>query len=209
MSKNPFTQITPEQQFWRWFEKNEDMLFDFERDQDRIFDKLASQLNRVNPHLSFEFGPAKGGKRELVISASGIKDAFEATLALLRAAPSMERWQITAFRPRRWPLNTIYFKDKEVDPKNVRFTLLQKGSKVGIRLYIPGFVSQEIVWKEIAYLLLDEALGEFDVETKVGLIDVRTLEADSQFTQFPLEELPQHFDELTAGLDGTASPRPS
>lgn len=32
---------SPEADFWRWFQKNEAALFDFERDQEKTFDRLA------------------------------------------------------------------------------------------------------------------------------------------------------------------------
>ena len=49
--------------FWRWFDAHQDELFDFEIDQERIFDDLSEQLIRVHPKLTFEFGP-KADRRE-------------------------------------------------------------------------------------------------------------------------------------------------
>ena len=59
-------------------------------------------------------------------------------------------------------------------------------------------------YKQIGYLLLDEALGEFDVETRLGLIkmlapgDPVAIEAE----RYPLSKLPSDFDGLVARLEG-------
>ena len=73
-------QDSKEALFWRWFQANETRLFDFEKDQDRVFNELQMQLHRIQPSLTFEFGPKEEGKREFVISADGIKDAFPLSL---------------------------------------------------------------------------------------------------------------------------------
>src|SRR5882724_4779444 len=65
-----------EADFWQWFQRNEADLFDFERDQEAIFDRLAAEMHKVHPSLTFEFGSKENGRREFVISADGIKDAF-------------------------------------------------------------------------------------------------------------------------------------
>jgi len=67
---------SPEADFWKWFEANHAELFDFERDQDRIFDRLAAEMHKVDHDLTFEFGPKENGKREFIISADGIVRAF-------------------------------------------------------------------------------------------------------------------------------------
>lgn len=84
-------QVTPEHAFWNWFQKNEATLFDFEKDQERIFDRLSAELQKIDPNLTFEFGPQDNGRREFTISADGIRKAFPAVEKLYAAAPSMPR----------------------------------------------------------------------------------------------------------------------
>jgi hypothetical protein len=80
--------------FWQWFDAHQDELFDFEVDQERIFNDLSEQLIQVHPQLTFEFGP-KADWREFVISAGGIREAFPAVSSLVAAAPKLDRWRIT------------------------------------------------------------------------------------------------------------------
>jgi hypothetical protein len=182
------------QSFWKWFTSNDRMLFDFEKDQDRLFDKLALKLRRIDLNLTFEFGPKIENRREFVISAGGIKSAFPAVIELLRIAPTLEHWQITGFRPRRPPICIVELRGKSVDPTRVEFTLIDNGKDIGIYLFLPGYDQADATWTEIGYLLLDEALGEYDVETKLGPIGMLELDAPQKGKRYPLAELPQIFD---------------
>ena len=190
-----------EEKFWKWFQKNEKKLLHFEADQERIFDQVASELQKVDPNLTFEFGPA-GARREFVISAAGIKDSFPAVVSLKSAAPALPYWRITAFRPRRTPINIIEFREKSVDPKDVEFTLLDNGKTAGLYLFIPGLREDETDYKIIGYLLLDEALGEYDVETGLGFIEMYPSYVRKEGQRYPLADLPSLFDKLTGQLQG-------
>lgn len=84
-------QARPEDNFWKWFQQNEALLFDFERDREHIFDLLSSEIRRVHPSLTFEFGPKEGNRREFVISADGIRDAFPKVESLFSSAPPLPK----------------------------------------------------------------------------------------------------------------------
>lgn len=101
------TFFSPEEKFWTWFLQNDENLFNFERNQEKVFDMLAYELSQVHPDLTFEFGPVlENTKREFVISAGGIKKAFPAVENLYNSSPKIEKWIITKFRPRREPLHS-------------------------------------------------------------------------------------------------------
>ena len=192
---------TIQQQFWDWFGQHEAELFEFEFNQERIFDELAVELQKVDPNLTFEFGP-QGEKREFVISPGGIKRAFPAVSALVDSAPRLKHWRVTAFRPRRSPPSIVEFRGKRVNPKEVQFTLLDNGKVAGVYLFIPGFREDDADLKQIGYLILDDVLGEYDVEARLGLIKMLSAETRTQGERYPLSELPARFDELVARLEG-------
>ena len=195
--------MTAEQRFWQWFTYHETELFELQieskKHRERVFDELAIQLQQVDPRLTFEVG-SQGLKCEFIISADGVKEAFPAVLQLFRAAPKLERWHFTAFRPRRTELRSVELGDKEIAPEDVIFSLLSNGSLAGIHLFIPGFCEKDASYKSIGYLLLDECLGEYDVETRVGLIRMFPIDAPYQFERHPLVRLPELFDKLTVQL---------
>jgi hypothetical protein len=194
-----------EKDFWDWFVRHEPKLFNFRGDQEdereHIFDKLAAQLHKVHPDLAFEFGPNEA-RREFVISAGGIKGAFPSVASLVSAAPVLDRWRVSAFRPRRNPVNVVEFRGKRVDPEDVQFTLLSEGKMPGIRLFIPGYKENDPDMKAIGYLLLDESLGEYDVESQLGLITMHSPDANTEGKRHPFAELPKQFDELVESLQG-------
>jgi hypothetical protein len=68
--------------------------------------------------------------------------------------------------------DSVLPKAKGRGPKDVFFSLLTKDSVIGLQLFIPGFSENDVTLKQIGYLMLDDALGEYDVETKIGLIQM-------------------------------------
>ncbi len=199
------------QRFWDWFVQHERELFEFdpavEIEREKLFDEIAHEIQQVDPHLTFEFGP-RGPKREFVISAGGIKKSFPAVVRLADLAPQLPRWQVTSFRPRRMPVNTIEINGKRVGPNDVQFSLVDNGKMAGLYLYIPGFRKNDVDLKQIGYLLLDETLGEYDVETRLGLIKMLSPDADTGAKRYSLPDLPRHFDRLVSQLE-ERSPSPS
>jgi hypothetical protein len=186
---------TPELNFWAWFQAHEEEVFNFERNQEAVFDKLAAQMRRVNPSLTFEFGPKKGDKREFVISADGIKDAFPSVEKLYAAAPPLKKWEVIKFRPRRDP-SDINYQGIAVRAASVTISIKKQGAKVALTVLIPGYIeSRHASYSGIAFLFLDQAIGEYDVETRVGVIDV-AMPSARYADAIPLEDLPATFDKL-------------
>lgn len=194
-----FAKDSKEQIFWKWFEENQEVLFHFEKDRDGIFSRLAKALNDVHGDLTFEFGPIrKDGTREFVISAGGIKSAFPSVEALYAVAPKLPKWIILKFRPRRIPINDIEFAGRKVRARDVHYAIFrdEDPKKLGVMLFLDGYSEKEkrSVWGQIGYLFLDEALGEYDVETHVGAIVFFSRESNYFQQARPLSELPAHFD---------------
>ncbi len=184
---------SPEADFWKWFQKNETSLFDFERDQERIFDQLSVEMHKVYPSLTFEFGPKQNGQREFVISADGNRAAFPKVDSLASSAPALARWKVIKFRTRREPLD-VQFNGVLVKASSVSVDIRPEGEKVALTVFIPGYLaSSRQTFEGIAFLLLDQALGEFDVETRVGGIDVQAPLADDS-NAISLDHLPKAFD---------------
>lgn len=119
--------------------------------------------------------------------------------ALHAAAPKLKNWTFLKFRQRRFPIHDVEFAGRTVKSADVHYALFkdQDPKKVGIMIFLDGYTEEEKgkVWGQIGYLFLDEALGEFDVETHVGAIAF--FNRDSKYFEHarPLSELPSHFDE--------------
>ena len=169
-----FAGDTKEVLFWQWFQRNEERLFSFEKDRDKIFDALSEAMKKVHPDLTFEFSPVlEGGRREFVISAAGIKSAFAAVETLHAVAPKLPRWIFVKFRPRRTPIHDLEYAGRKVRCQDVHYLLFRddKPGKIGVMLFLDGYKEEKKSdWGQIGYLFLDEALGEYDVEMKVGAV---------------------------------------
>lgn len=189
---------TPESDFWKWFQQNEPALFDFEQDQEFIFNHLETALHKVESNLTFEFGPKQDGQREFVISADGIRAAFPSVDQLYAAAPPLKRWKFIKFRPRREPFD-IKYQGVLVKADSVSVLIEPDGLKAALTILIPGYTKvKDDTFRTIAYLFLDQALGEFDVETRVGFIEVAAPSERYKLAE-PLRALPKAFDAFLAG----------
>ncbi len=190
-----------EREFWDWFQDNESRLFEFEPEQNRVFGELAAALRRVHPDLVFEFGPVIDGVREFVVSAGGIRTAFPAVEKLSAAAPALSRWRITKFRPRRAVSGHLEFAGVRVDAGDVWVTCRPDGERWGLTIHLPGYErTPDHRYEQIGYLWLDQALGEYDVETRISVIKF----ASTDHTETPLDaaslnRLPQVIDGPPAG----------
>jgi hypothetical protein len=195
-----FAKDTKEQAFWKWFAKNQHELYHFEKDREAIFDRLSAAMEKVHDALTFEFSPIReNGTREFVISAGGIKAAFPSVEALHATAPKLPKWTVLKYRQRRNPLNDLEFAGRRVKSSDVHYAIFkdEAPNKVGIMMFLDGY-TEEVkgnVWRQIGYLSLDEALGEYDVEMHVGAIVF--FDRSSKYFEHarPLAELPSHFDE--------------
>jgi hypothetical protein len=184
--------------FWRWFQDHETELFNFEQDQEAVFDRLSRSLCAVHKDLTFEFGPKEDGCREFVISAGGLKDAFPAVQNLYETRPKFQRFRVTAFRPRRKVTNDVELDGLRIRAADVYYKLCKDTDprKAGIMLFLPAYSTADTRFGQIAYLLLDEALGEYDVEMKVGGIQLQPHESKEFAGSHPIQGLGDAFDTI-------------
>jgi hypothetical protein len=186
--------------FWKWFTLNDQQLFHFEDNQEKMFNLLSNELSKVNPGLTFEFGPINKNKREFIISADGIISVFPTVEALYNKRPKLDHWSIIKFRQRKSELYTIKYNKLSINPSDVFFTLDRDGKKVGLNLYIKGYDESDDRYMSCAYLFLDSALGEYDVETKVGFINILKLDDKDMGGKSKLKDLPKDFDKYYTKL---------
>jgi hypothetical protein len=189
--------------FWNWFESHEDDVFHFDSDRERTFDLLARQLNKIHRDLVFEFSGVAAGKREFIISAGGIKDAFSEVVSLVREAPLLPRWQVIAFRQRQ-DVPEISFRDKTLRRVQIFFDCSSAQNKLNIYVFLPGLAqasTEDITHlKTLGYLFLDATLGEYDVETKIAGISFVDSNAFPEKRRLPLNELAGIVDMLPASV---------
>jgi hypothetical protein len=195
-----FGRESAEERFWRWFLENSSRLFNFESDQEKVFDELRKALRRVHKGLTFEFGPVQDGSREFIVSADGIRDRFPGVLRLVKAAPSMPEWIVVPFRPpKSLEGATITFGEHRLGPDDIWFAAEPDGERIGLTICIKGLTEDnQQALGGAAFILLDSALGEYAVEMQVGYIDLQPLPADPRAAGLrPFGEIREVFDTTT------------
>jgi hypothetical protein len=192
------SQTGPEQQFWQWFAANADRLRGLSSPDGRgssLIAEIDRELARVQPGLTWEHDPRED---ILVISADGNRRLFSAVQRLVAVAPSIPGWKIVAFR-QRLPLGDglqLKYSSYRVRFNDPWFRLEPDGMKVGVTLFLPHppEADREAIGSA-AFLLLDMALGEYDVAMKLGFVEWEPLpERPAEQGLRPYKELPAAAD---------------
>jgi hypothetical protein len=95
--------------------------------------------------------------------------------------------------------------NNEIKADSVYYFLFkdENPNKVGIILFFENY-SEDDFWKQAGYLFLDEALGEYDVETKLGAIIFDDIKSQYFEHARPLRELATNFDNYFSGSERSA-----
>jgi hypothetical protein len=163
MNKNPYVK------FWQWFSDHSSELLLFEDREEELTKKLTRELRKVHPDLVFAIGPTENGKREFVISANGIQSVFPVVVDLYKEAPEMKQWIVTPFHPRKGAELEVTLEDVTLSSDEVYFTYTIEEDKLGLTLYTETMLEEKVM--TILFLFLDNALGEYDVATKIGSVE--------------------------------------
>ncbi|WP_436374764.1 hypothetical protein [Cytobacillus sp. BC1816] len=188
--------------FWIWFEKNSQDYYRLrEENLNSLFNKLSKQLSKINEDLAFEFSADFiEGKREFIISADGILSAFPDVIDLVENAPRIEGFKIIAFRQKSAvdDISTIEYEDISLGPDDVYFTYRKNGDTLDIVLFLRGYDSDFEEWENAAFILLDTVIGEYDVATKIGSIDMLPYKESPNLKS--ILELPSLIDKEVTGI---------
>ncbi|MDH5633906.1 MAG: hypothetical protein OEZ10_13085 [Gammaproteobacteria bacterium] len=197
-----FAKETKEQIFWKWFQKNQTKISQFEKNREPILDEITEQLAKYKEGITFEVSTEKSGKREFIISADGIKELFPSVEALAVAAPKLEKWDIVAFRPRMndYAQFNLNYAGKEFVPSEIWIYTRVEDGNFDLIIYHPNYTDEERnAFISGAYILLDMALGEYDVVTGIRYIDHQKLPSNPKEEGLkPFSELRRIFDEFKA-----------
>jgi hypothetical protein len=141
-------------------------------------DALGSAVAGVHPELSWEIAPGELSAHVLVVTAAGNPDLrASARRWLLAAPPSDETWSYSDHRlPRVDPESvTLPSVGAPVDFAGIRVTARLAGPRFDVVVHHPGFAALDAASRlQVAFLALDLALGEYDVELWIG--DISTTE---------------------------------
>lgn len=178
--------------FWRWFEKNADRIRRGVDRQDHkiIVRELGAQIAKARPGVVHEIGKPDAHTVELILSADGIRSTIPGVLDLMAAAPRLSGFKFTAFRPRQ-PEFSLRVGDRDIAAGHIRYLSQSDEGLLHLRLYMPSDLP-EGDHGLVGFLMLDQALGEYDVMTGVGEVEFVGEEAPPAAQ--PLSALTAQFD---------------
>ncbi len=93
----------------------------------------------------------------------------------------------------------IEYDDLQINASDVYFHFVKDDDprKVAVLLFVRGYMQErDVDFGQIGYLFLDEALGEYDVETKVGFIEVFGHDSKHFSGASPISEMANRFDAI-------------
>ncbi|QUM76943.1 hypothetical protein HWV00_12220 [Moritella sp. 24] len=194
-----FAKESKEQKFWKWFAKNETTIFEFDKDGYKVLGLISSKLTSYKDGVTYEISHVKDGKREFIISADGISDTFPQIESLVESAPELELFTIIAFRPRidGYEGFKLEYAGREFDVSKVWVYFRVEDGFFDLIVYHPDFNEQESnVFIAGSYILLDMALGEYDVVKNIRYIDHQKLPDNPvELELIPFADLRKVFDE--------------
>ena len=187
--------------FWRWWSEGgaRRAATAYESgDVRRVVPEITSLVEAVDPGLSWEFVPGRGGSRHrLTVTAAGVPELRGVARRWLAAAPPAdETW---CFGDLREAVSgcAMYFRDRRLGFDEAEVVVDVGLSQADVTVHHPGFAGLSGPDRGIAaYLLLDAMCGEAAVEMWVGRIRANaTAPGDDAVT---LGELPGILHELEA-----------
>lgn len=193
------------QAFWAWFSQAAPQLAkDYEAfakgdaGPEPLIAPVAERLDAYDNGIVHEIGCDENGVYDFVISADGIKDRIEPVMALARAAPKIDGWKVTAFRPRKAGGGALLQMGAETfSAEDVLYRL--DGPRDGlcdIKIrFRADFDAPDEVLIGPAFIIMDSVIGEYDVMTKIGEVDPGFLKPGESAPDFrPLTELADDLD---------------
>lgn len=163
--------------FWAWVRGHVDALKQVKTGREPVTAELSAQLEKIEPGLVFELGVGRE-PFELVISADGELQRFATVKRLVAAAGEVPGTKVIAFRPRK---DVEGFSIKLPASQKLSGAMLwftaekdaQRPALVAVTVYVEGMTEENAEpLRNAAFMLLEAAVGEFDLETKVGAIDL-------------------------------------
>jgi hypothetical protein len=167
----------------------------------RMAGELGDRVSAVHPKLSWETGPGRERKHTLTVTSEGDPELRAVARRWLRAAPAGADadpvWDFTDARQPAADLAgmSLGIGGHTIDTDSVRVAARVRGAEADVAVFHPVFADlPEQARAQVAFIVLDWALGEVAVETWVGQVTTAAVEP---LDVFPLSGLRAVVDELS------------
>lgn len=157
-------------------------------------EQLNEWLQPSMPDLAVEISGKDSGRRELILTAHGCIDQFQNLQMLVTCAPALEWFDVSAFRRRTRNGFGVRMDAFELNTKDVLVSHSAEWGQIALELSFAREIPMDYLdrARQMAFIMLDHMLGEYDFAIKVGSVDFR----DPELSQVgvPLDEFSPVFD---------------
>ncbi len=182
--------------FWRDFSEAETTL----RAQP-LRERVESANAIIERHWSGLALEMSGGEDDavvdLIVTAHGSTENFPLLMQVVAAAPALQGYRVRAFRERTtepdFPIGMDGF---ELATSDVLVALEQDGGQAALEICFNREIPSDYLdhARNMAFIMLDHVLGEYDFAVKVGAVDFLDGLGDPQAKWIGLHQLPPVFD---------------
>lgn len=161
-------------------------------------DALNALLSPAFPDLAAEVeGDEESGRFTLVLSSHGAVGHFEEMLALFNARPALTNIDVVAFRQRTGQGFGMRMDDFELESKDVLLKHSADRGQIALAIAFAKPIPMDLQdhARNMAFIMLDHLLGEYDFAVKVGAVDFTDDAADG----LPLDDFVAVFDDFWRG----------
>ncbi|MES2612628.1 MAG: DUF695 domain-containing protein [Pseudomonadota bacterium] len=134
---------------------------------------------------------------DLIVTAHGSIDCFPLLMQVVAAAPRLQHHALRAFRERtQQPDFPIGMDGFELSTSEVLITCSQDDGQAALEIRFGREIPQDFQdhARNMAFIMIDHVLGEYDFAVKVGAVDFVEESADPDAEWTPLSQLPPVFD---------------
>lgn len=164
-----FKKVDPIEVFWSWFYENKDRISKIQPPHDPMIQEIGKRLQKISPALCWE-----SSEDDFVVSADGIRAVFPLVEKVVAAEPRMPGWTVTAFRQPKDADLTMG--GRTYDGNSVRIVVAKREGLTDVTVFLDGLNEENRdSMSGAGFLLLDCAIGEYDVATKLGAINFQPM----------------------------------
>ena len=186
--------------FWEWLAANAARaISEDEQVREAASDQLSELFHAAFPDLTWEIEVQDDNDLWFIISADGVPDRIDDVVQAVRNAPKVPGWKIVPFRQRGSLNVSLQVHGRTLSYQDIWCQAETVGWQANVVFHINGLTNENK--DDLAgatFVLIDNALGEFDSMVRLGELDFQPLEDEpvKQEDYFPLSDLPDYIDRL-------------
>lgn len=190
--------------FWEWYSTNSQRILDL-IDASRIQEltpEIQEKSAELLPRLSWVFGPGENGGHSFTVTGEGDTSRQFLAEQCRLMAPSLPGWTFYGSRQasdaesvRSWAISIGETKSIDAESMFVLPSIDEEAERIDLCIWHEGLahVPDDHHW-QIAFLFLDEVLGEFGTQLMIGKVDFR--ECRQEAGAFPIPDLAHYAEDV-------------